>query len=58
MDVPGGYFAKWSKSDGECKIPYDIYLYMVLVVKKLPVNARDLRHRFDPWVGKILWRRS
>ena len=31
-----------------------------LVVKRLPANAGDLRgrHRFDPWVGKILWRRG
>ena len=26
---------------------------MVLVVKNLPVSAGDVRHRFDPWVGKI-----
>ena len=28
-----------------------------LVVKNLPANAGDLRHRFDPWVGKTSWRR-
>ena len=31
------------------------------VVKNLPANAGDTgnkRHRFDPWVGKIPWRRS
>ena len=27
------------------------------MVKNLPANAGDLRHRFDPWVGKISWRR-
>ena len=27
--------------------------------KNLPANARDVkRHRFDPWVGKIPWRRA
>ena len=29
------------------------------VVKKLPSNAGDIRTpRFDPWVGKIPWRRA
>jgi len=27
------------------------------MVKCLPANARDKRCGFDPWVGKILWRR-
>ena len=32
---------------------------MVLVVKNLPANeGRCKRHRFDPWVGKISWRRE
>ena len=31
---------------------------MVLVVKNLPANARDMRHQFDPWVMKIPWRRA
>ena len=32
---------------------------VVLVVKNLPANSRDVkRHRFDPWVGKIPWRRA
>ena len=26
---------------------------MVLVVKNLPANAGDIRHRLVPWVGKI-----
>ena len=25
----------------------------MLEVKNLPANAGDMRHRFDPWVGKI-----
>ena len=32
---------------------------MVLVVKNLPANAgRCKRPGFDPWVGKIPWRRA
>ena len=31
---------------------------VVLVVKNLPVNARDMKLAFDPWVGKIPWRRE
>ena len=31
---------------------------VALVVKKLPASAGDLRCRFDPWVGKIPWRRA
>ncbi|MES9299132.1 hypothetical protein ABEP38_12500, partial [Cutibacterium acnes] len=28
------------------------------VVKNLPANAGDRKCRFNPWVGKILWRRK
>jgi len=29
------------------------------VVKNLPANAGDImRQRFDPWVGKIPWKRE
>ena len=31
---------------------------MILVVKNPPTNARRRRHGFDPWVGKIPWRRK
>ena len=31
---------------------------VALVVKNLPANAEDIRHRFNPWVGKIPWRRA
>ena len=31
---------------------------VVLVVKNLPANAGDVRHRFDLWVRKIPWRRA
>ena len=29
-----------------------------LVVKNLPANAGGMRQGFDPWVGKIPWRRK
>ena len=31
---------------------------MVLVVKNPPANAEDKRDLFDPWVGKIPWRKK
>ena len=31
---------------------------MALVVKNPPANAGDMRHKFDPWVRKIPWRRA
>ena len=31
---------------------------VALGVKNLPASAGDVRHRFDPWVGKIPWRRA
>ena len=32
---------------------------MALAVKKLPASAgRQRRHRFDPWVGKVPWKRK
>ena len=31
---------------------------VALVVKKLLANAGDMRHEFDPWVGKMPWRRA
>ena len=32
---------------------------MALVVKNPTANAGSVkRHRFDPWVGEILWRRA
>ena len=30
---------------------------MALVVKNLPANSGDMRYEFDPWIGKIPWRR-
>ena len=32
---------------------------VALAVKKLPASAgRQRRHRFDPWVGKVPWKRK
>ena len=31
---------------------------VALVVKNPPAGAGDMRRRFDPWVGKIPWRRA
>jgi len=31
---------------------------VAVVLKNLPANARDVRPRFDPCVGKISWRRE
>ena len=31
---------------------------VTLVVKNPPANVGDKRCRFDPWVGKIPWRRA
>ena len=31
---------------------------VVLTVKNLPAIAGDVRLGFDPWVGKIPWRRA
>ena len=31
---------------------------VVLVVKNSPANAGDTRCSFNPWVGKIPWRRT
>ena len=28
------------------------------VVKNPPANVGDMRFRFDPWVGKIPWRKK
>ena len=31
---------------------------VALVVKNLSAKVGDIRCRFDPWVGKIPWRRT
>ena len=50
----------------EKNIKKNIYIYIyiyrashvALVVKNLPANAGDVECEFNPWVGKILWRRE
>ena len=32
--------------------------WKIVDVCTTPVTARDMRHRFDPWVRKIPWRRA
>ena len=41
-------------------MPYVILASQVaLAVKNLPADAEDIKRRsFDPWVGKIPWRRA
>ena len=53
------YFT-YINSSRNVSIIIGIRLQVVLVVKNLPANAGD-RHkkcRFDPWVGKIPWKRK
>ena len=40
------------------KICFILVSQVALVVKNLSANAGDIRHRFDPWVEKITWRRA
>ena len=28
------------------------------MIKNMPANARDMRHRFHPWVAKVPWKRA
>ena len=51
--------APFGKSLGKHTTVRPVLGYPVaLVVKILPVNAGDIRCRFDPWVGKIPRRRA
>ena len=40
------------------KYAYSWASQVALVVKNLLASAGDMRPRFDPWVGKICWRRA
>ena len=50
------------------EIEIDVYTLLMLCIKQMafqwcwvknpPANAGDMRHGFDPWVGKIPWRRA
>ena len=46
---------QWLNKKQQCKLRAS---QVTLVVKNLPANAGDMRHRFSPWVGKIPWRRA
>ena len=35
-----------------------LLIQVLLVVKNPPANTGDMRRGFDPWVGKIPWRRA
>ena len=37
---------------------YDDGSQVALMVKDPPANAGDMRHRFNPWVRKIPWRKA
>ena len=37
---------------------FQLYFQVVLIVKNPPANAGDIEMQFDPWVGKIPWRRE
>ena len=40
-------------------MPSDRASQVVLVVKNIPANARDIKEaRLDPWARKIPWRRA
>ena len=42
-----------------CDVPHVLRASQVaLLLKNPPDNAGDMRPGFDPWVGKILWRRA
>ena len=43
---------------GEFKSQIKLASQVALVGKNSPVNAGDMRYRFDPWVGKIPWWRA
>ena len=49
-----------SRPTVKLSFPFGIWAsQMLLVVKNLPANAGDTkRHRFNPWVGNIPWRRK
>ena len=62
MGFPGGAAAAAAKSLQSCPIlcdPIDGSPQVALVVKNLPAPCRTRkRRRFNPWVGKISWRKA
>ena len=51
-------FIFWMLSTSLFTLLFDPHQEVVLVIKNLPANVRDRRHRLDPWVGRIPWRRK
>ena len=49
MEFPGKNTGKYSGGRAS---------WVVLVIKYPPANARDVRNRFDYWIGKIPWKRA
>ena len=54
--------ASWGFLIAGCRLSYRLRILraseVVLVVKNLPAKGGDKRRGFDPWVGKIPWRRA
>ena len=50
-------YRPWGHKDWDTTEKLHFHFQVALVVKNLPANAEDMRYRFDPWVGKITWRR-
>ena len=52
----------WSQLCGQSQLCLAIFVFgasqVVLVVKNLAASAGDINTQFDPWVGKIPWRRK
>jgi len=56
------YLPNKKKRKKKEKLKYNIQcrwaFQVAVVVKNPPANARDMRHRFHPWVRKIPWRNA
>ena len=54
MDVPRDYHAKWSKSDRERQILYDITYMWNLKKKKIQMNLLQNRNRLTDLENKLM----
>ena len=54
MDVPRDYHAKWSKSDRERQILYDITYMWNLKKKKIQLNLLQNRNRLTDLENKLM----
>ena len=50
-------YSPWGRKEWDTAEQLHFHFQVALVVKNLPANTEDMRYRFDPWVGKITWRR-